>query len=88
MRRYTSLTIVAGGAAGLFFGFAGEAAASRCAYGTYTVVAGDTCSKVYTKLYCNKATLFAKYNGFACRSSALWTGRLLCRPKRVGGICQ
>jgi hypothetical protein len=88
MRRYTSLSIAAVGAVGLFFGFAGEAAASRCAYGAYTVAKGDTCTRLYLKLYCSKATLFTKYNGFTCRSPALWIGRLLCRPKKVGGICQ
>lgn len=56
-----------------------------CAYGTYTVIAGDTCAKVYLKVYCDKAALFTKYNGYTCTTLAV--GKILCKPKKIHGRC-
>lgn len=58
----------------------------RCEYGTYAVVIGDTCAKVYTRVYCGKSALFTKYNGYTCNQLDL-PGKILCKPRVVAGKC-
>lgn len=59
----------------------------RCAYGTYTWITGDTCAKVYLKVYCNSSALFTKYTGRVCHDGRIRPGTVLCRPKVVDGKC-
>lgn len=63
-------------------GIAADLLDRKCANGTYTVISGDTCPKIYSKLYCGKSTLFQKYNGVAYVDSLLYTGRILCKPTK------
>ncbi|MFO1151685.1 MAG: hypothetical protein U1E62_25200 [Alsobacter sp.] len=60
---------------------------ATCPNGTYTTIVGDTCAKVYVKVYCNNAALFSRYNGWTCRNAALNPGRVLCLPVKVNGRC-
>ncbi|GJP75143.1 hypothetical protein CLOP_g5629 [Closterium sp. NIES-67] len=53
-----------------------------CSYGTYTVVRGDTCSSVVWKVFKGSYPLMYSYNpGWACSSSSLYVGKVLCKPK-------
>lgn len=60
---------------------------ASCANGKYIVTTGDTCASVYAKVYCQKPALFTKYNGYACTSSRLTKGQVLCKPLRNGNQC-
>ncbi|CAI5515671.1 unnamed protein product, partial [Closterium sp. Naga37s-1] len=56
--------------------------ATRCLYGTYTVVRGDTCSSVICKVFRCKSSLLYYYNpGFTCNRYTLYVGKVLCRPR-------
>lgn len=54
--------------------------AGSCTFGTYTVQRGDTCSRIYVKVYRRSPQLFYASNREKCVNSKLWLGRELCRP--------
>eukprot|EP00475_Leptophrys_vorax_P018022 TRINITY_DN24637_c1_g2_i2.p1 TRINITY_DN24637_c1_g2~~TRINITY_DN24637_c1_g2_i2.p1 ORF type:complete len:361 (-),score=-8.22 TRINITY_DN24637_c1_g2_i2:106-1149(-) len=47
----------------------------------YSVVAGDTCSRIITNVYQGSARMLSQYNsGYVCTNTRLYNGMKLCKP--------
>jgi hypothetical protein len=57
-------------------------ALTSCSGQRYRVTAGDTCPRVYARIYCNRASLFIKFNGRPCTNHHLFVGQTLCHPAK------